>query len=86
MMKARILSLFLALTLLTGSASPALAAGGYSDVPKNHWAAQSVRRAGELGLFQGVGGGRFGLGEPITRAAFVTALVQIGRASCRERV
>ncbi len=77
MMKARILSLFLALTLLTGSASPALAAGGYSDVPKNHWAAQSVRRAGELGLFQGVGGGRFGLGEPITRAAFVTALVRL---------
>ena len=77
MMKARILSLFLALTLLTGSASPALAAGGYSDVPKDHWAAQSVRRAGELGLFQGVGGGRFGLGEPITRAAFVTALVRL---------
>ena len=49
-MKARILSLFLALTLLTGSASPALAAGGYSDVPRDHWAAQSVRRAGELGL------------------------------------
>ena len=48
MMKARILSLFLALTLLTGSASPALAAGGYSDVPRDHWAAQSVRRAGEL--------------------------------------
>ena len=77
MMKARILSLFLALTLLTGSASPALAAGGYSDVPRDHWAAQSVRRAGELGLFQGVGGGRFGLGEPITRAAFVTALVRL---------
>ena len=77
MMKARILSLFLALTLLTGSASPALAAGGYSDVPKDHWAAQSVRRAGELGLFQGVGGGRFGLGEPITRAAFVTARVRL---------
>ena len=76
-MKARILSLFLALTLLTGSASPALAAGGYSDVPRDHWAAQSVRRAGELGLFQGVGGGRFGLGEPITRAAFVTALVRL---------
>ena len=77
MMKARILSLFLALTLLTGSASPALAAGGYSDVPRDHWAAQSVRRAGELGLFLGVGGGRFGLGEPITRAAFVTALVRL---------
>ena len=77
MMKARILSLFLALTLLKGSASPALAAGGYSDVPRDHWAAQSVRRAGELGLFQGVGGGRFGLGEPITRAAFVTALVRL---------
>lgn len=76
-MKTRILSLFLTLALLLGSASPALAAGGYSDVPKDHWAAESIRRAGELGLFQGVGGGRFGLGEPITRAAFVTALVRL---------
>lgn len=46
----------------------------YTDVPEDHWAAGSIRRATELGLFQGVAQGRFGLGQPISRAAFVTAL------------
>ena len=74
----RILSLLLALLLCLSAVSPALAAGtGYSDVPESHWAAGSIRRAGELGLFQGVGGGLFGRGQPITRSAFVTALVRL---------
>ena len=77
-MKKRLISFALALTLALGLAVPALAAeGGYSDVPEDHWAAESVRQATELGLFEGVGGGRFGLGQPISRAAFVTALVRL---------
>jgi len=77
-MKKRIKSLALALLLCLGLTAQALAAPtGYSDVPESHWSAESVRRATELGLFEGVGGGRFGRGQPITRAAFAAALVRL---------
>lgn len=77
-MKKRIKSLALALLLCLTLAAPALAAPtGYSDVPEGHWSAESVRRATELGLFEGVGGGKFGRGQPITRAAFTAALVRL---------
>ena len=77
-MEKRIVSLMLAVALSLSLVVPALAASGsYSDVPANHWAAGSVQRATELGIFNGIGGGRFGLGQPITRAAFVTALVRL---------
>ena len=76
----RLLSIALALALALSLALPAFAAdSGYADVPEEHWAADSVRRAAELGLFQGVGGGLFGRGQPITRAAFVTALGRLFR-------
>ena len=55
----------------------AAAENSYSDVPESHWAAENVALATELGLFQGVGGGRFGLGQPISRAAFATAMVRL---------
>lgn len=77
-MKKQLIALLLALALLPAAAAPARAAdSGYSDVPAGHWAAENIRRATELGLFNGVGGGRFGLGQPITRAAFVTALSRL---------
>jgi len=53
------------------------AAAGYTDVPDGHWSAASVTRATELGIFQGVSEGVFGLGQPISRAAFVTAMVRL---------
>ena len=77
-MKKQILSLALALLLCLGMTAPSFAAStGYSDVPEGHWAAESIQRATELGLFEGVGNGKFGRGEPITRAAFATALVRL---------
>lgn len=77
-MKTRLLVLTLALALTLSLLPPALAADtGYTDIPQGHWSAESVRRATELGLFQGVGGGQFGRGQSITRAAFVTALVRL---------
>ena len=77
-MRKRILSLLLALIMCLSLAAPALAVPtGYSDVPERHWSAQSVRRATQLGIFNGVGGGKFGRGQPITRAAFVTAMVRL---------
>ena len=75
-MKHKLLSLALVLCLSLSLTAPA-AAAGYSDIPSGHWCEESVLRATELGLFEGVGGGRFGRGQPITRAAFVTALVRL---------
>ena len=74
-MKKRLIWMVLAGLLVLGLTRPAAAA--YSDVPADHWAAEAVARATELGLFQGEGGGKFGLGRPITRAAFATALTRL---------
>ena len=77
-MRKRLLTFVLA-SLLLLAAMPAAAAAetGYTDVPSGHWAEESIRRATDLGLFQGVGKGRFGLGRPISRAAFATALCRL---------
>lgn len=70
----RSLTLLLALSLL---AVPARAAGSYSDVAEKHWAYASVERATELGLIGGVGGGRFGLGQKLTRAEYALMLCRL---------
>lgn len=76
--KKGLFALLLALLLCMGLSRPAFAEKArYSDVPEDHWAAEDVERAAELGLFYGVGGGEFGLGQPISRAAFATALVRL---------
>jgi len=56
---------------------PAQAAGSYKDVPAGHWAAAYIKTATEEGLFQGRSDGRFGLGEKMSRAAFVTVLMRM---------
>lgn len=76
-MKRAFLSLILALCLSLSALPAQAASAGYSDIPAGHWSEESVTRATELGLFQGVGNGLFGRGQPITRAAFVTALVRL---------
>ncbi|MDY3281239.1 S-layer homology domain-containing protein [Dysosmobacter sp.] len=66
------------LCLLTASAAaPAAAAAsdtGFRDVPAGHWAASEIRRAVDAGLVQGVSAAEFGLGRPMTRAAFTVVL------------
>ena len=57
-MKRQIACLGLALSLWTGLASPALAAG-LADVPEGDCARDSVAYVTEKGLFQGAGGDRF---------------------------
>ena len=77
-MRKRILSALLVFVLCVGIAPLSWADyKGYSDVPEDHWAAESVRRATELGIFQGVSENVFGRGQAISRAAFVTALVRM---------
>lgn len=76
-MKKRILSMLLAAVLCAGIMPAAAAVQTYSDVPTGHWSAESVYRATELGIFNGIGDNLFGRGQGISRAAFVTALVRM---------
>ena len=49
----------------------------FTDVPKKHWAYESVHRAAQCGLVQGVDAKRFGLGQKVTRAAYATMLCRL---------
>ena len=72
----RLTALLLAL-MMTVTFVSAANASGYSDVPDGHWAAQSVRRCTQLGLLQGVGNGKFGLKQEMSRAAYAAALCRL---------
>ena len=65
------------LCLLTALPVSASAATRFTDVPAGHWAAASITRAAELGLVNGRKDGSFGLGQTMTRAAFVTTLCRL---------
>lgn len=69
-------SLVLCAMLLTGLTLPASAAR-FTDVPVNYWAAQSILRCADLGLFQGKSATRFGVGEPMTRGGFAVVLCRL---------
>ena len=77
-MKIRLFSCLLAAVVLL-SAVPGLAISeaGYTDVPVDHWAYEDIRKVTDAGLFQGVDATTFGVGETMTRAQFVTALVRL---------
>ncbi|WP_295581304.1 S-layer homology domain-containing protein [uncultured Oscillibacter sp.] len=70
----RVLGCLLALALLVPCLAPPASAAGFTDVPAGHWAAEPIRRAVELGFFQGETATRFGLGHQMTRAAFTVVL------------
>lgn len=76
----RLLACALLCTCLAACAlvSPAAAAStAFSDVPSSNWAADSIARSVELGLFQGETKTTFGLGHQMTRAAFVVVLCRL---------
>lgn len=61
--------------LAGGLASPASAA--FRDVPAVHWAADSIRRCVELGIFNGESAASFGVGHEMTRSAFAVVLCRV---------
>ena len=76
----RIGSCVLLCALLLAAALPApvsAASTGFSDVPDTHWAADDIHRAVDLGLFQGQTKTRFGLGQPMTRAAAAVTVCRL---------
>ena len=70
----RLLSCLTLCAVLAGGLTVPAGAAGFTDVPANHWAAGDIRRCAELGFFQGESATRFGLGHPMTRAAFTVVL------------
>ena len=75
-MKKRIITLFLALTLLAGLAPAALAAdhGGFADVSQNDWFYKPVQWAVENGITKGISNAAFGPDVTCTRGQVVTFL------------
>ncbi len=59
--------------------SPAPAAGTFPDVPRDHWAAEAIRRVAGAGLLEGRSDGRFGLGEGVTREELAVVLDRLIR-------
>jgi len=72
----RLSALALMLVLLC-PAGAAEAEPVFSDVPEEHWAAHNIAWCSRYGLVQGVGGGRFGLGEQMSRASYVMTLCRL---------
>lgn len=71
------ISAFLLVLAFLSSLLPVSAAAGYSDVPDGHWACSDIEKAGQYNLIKGYGDGRFGLGDPLNRASFVTVLCRM---------
>ena len=64
-----VLTLGLAISTLFG-ATKTEASINFSDVPTNHWAYETIKRASELGYVKGKGDGTFGVNDNVTRAEF----------------
>lgn len=60
--------------LLAGHMTEPAHAAKFKDVPAGFWAATDINRCVELGIFQGQKADRFGVGNPMSRAAFVVVL------------
>lgn len=60
--------------LLSGILPVPAAAASFRDVPATSWAAPAIERCVEKGWFQGKSATVFGMGQPMTRAAFAVVL------------
>ncbi|HQD31835.1 MAG TPA: S-layer homology domain-containing protein, partial [Clostridiales bacterium] len=49
----------------------------FSDVPENSYAYEPIHRLRSMGVTQGIGSNRFGYGRTITRAEFITMLINL---------
>lgn len=49
----------------------------FSDVPKKNFSFKAIQDLRKLGITDGIGSNRFGLGKPLTRGEFITWLVKL---------
>ena len=72
----RFLSLILAFVLSFSLCIPAVAAGGFSDVPATHWAYQDIMACAEQGIVQGFSDGTFRPEEKVTDVQFIVMMTR----------
>ena len=60
--------------LLGSSLTVPARAAGFTDVTSGHWAAEAISQCVTHGWFQGKNAATFGVGQPMTRAAFAVVL------------
>ena len=60
--------------LLWGGLTLPVRAAGFTDVSSGHWAAEAISQCVTQGWFQGKSADTFGVGQPMTRAAFAVVL------------
>jgi len=70
----RILTCLLLCAVLAGALPVSASAAEFQDVPDSHWAAASIQQCVEHGFFNGKTATQFGLGQQMTRSAFVVVL------------
>lgn len=70
----RLLAMLMLCALLSSSLTTPAAAAGFQDVPVGHWAETEIQRCAEQGFFKGKTATQFGLGQSMTRSAFVVVL------------
>lgn len=70
-----------AVQILYNLSGEAVSYDGYTftDVPAKHWAAKAIGWASAKGISNGIGGGKFGLGQMLTREQLATMLVNYAR-------
>ena len=73
----RLVCAALALVLILGLTTPALAAATFADVPETHWAYTDVEAAATAGVMNGTGGGLFSPDMKVSVAQFLTLVGRV---------
>lgn len=72
----RFIALFLTITFIL-TPIKIFAANDFSDVPKNHFAYESISKLRDLGITDGIGNNRFGIGSFISENEFAQYLIKL---------
>ncbi len=76
-MKKKVLALILSMVLMLSPGAPALAAGGFTDVPDYEWYAGAVTYCASHNLVAGMGEGYFAPFGTVTRAMTITVIYRL---------
>jgi len=73
-MKKKVVGTFLALCIVGMTSNSFAAPSAYSDVPKEHWAYQSITKLAKAGIIEGYGDGTYNGNKTLTRYEMATVV------------